>query len=103
VPFRVAGTSMTFDEPDRDAFPCLDLGYEAGRAGGTATAVLNAADEVAVGAFLDGRIRFVDIAEVVASVLGSHTTRTPRDVEDVADADAEARSLAIEVCDRIAG
>jgi len=69
-PFRIAGITMSFEEPDRESFPCLDLGYEAGRIGGTATAVLNAADEVAVDAFLEGKIRFVDIPEVVSTVLG---------------------------------
>lgn len=97
-PFRIAGTTMDFEDPDRETFPCLDLGYEAGRMGGTATAVLNAADEVAVGAFLEGRIRFVDIADVVSGVLGAHDVRVPRNVEDVAEADAEARAYAVEAC-----
>jgi 1-deoxy-D-xylulose-5-phosphate reductoisomerase len=100
-PFNVAGVSMTFEEPDRDVFPCLDLGYEAGRMGGTATAVLNAADEVAVEEFLTGRIPFVDIARVVTSVLDSHTPVNPRDVEDVAHADAEARAHAREASARL--
>ncbi len=97
-PFAIAGTGMTFEEPDREVFPCLDLGYEAGRMGGTATAVLNAADEVAVGEFLDGRIRFVEISRVVAAVLERHTSRMPVDVEDVAAADEEAREHAAELC-----
>jgi 1-deoxy-D-xylulose-5-phosphate reductoisomerase len=97
-PFRIVGTSMSFEEPDREAFPCLDLGYEAGRIGGTATAVLNAADEVAVEAFLEDRIRFLDIAEVVSTVLGRHDATMPRDVEDVAAADSEARAYAAEAC-----
>jgi 1-deoxy-D-xylulose-5-phosphate reductoisomerase len=97
-PFRLDGVSMTFEEPDRGVFPCLDLGYEAGRLGGTATAVLNASDEVAVGAFLDGRIKFLDIARVVTSVLESHIVRDPKSVEDVAHADAEARIRATEAC-----
>jgi 1-deoxy-D-xylulose-5-phosphate reductoisomerase len=97
-PFRIVGTSMSFEEPDREAFPCLDLGYEAGRIGGTATAVLNAADEVAVEAFLEDRIRFLDIAEVVSTVLGRHDATMPRDVEDVAAADSEARAYAAETC-----
>lgn len=97
-PFRIAGTSMSFEEPDREAFPCLDLGYEAGRIGGTATAVLNAADEVAVEAFLEGRIQFLDIPEVVSTALGRHDATIPRDVEDVAAADSEARAYATEAC-----
>ncbi len=96
--FDIAGVTLSFEDPDRETFPCLDLGYEAGRAGGTATAVLNAADEVAVGAFLDGQIRFVDIPEVVGRVLERHVASTPKDVEDIAAADAEARAYATEEC-----
>ncbi|MDK1010780.1 MAG: 1-deoxy-D-xylulose-5-phosphate reductoisomerase [Actinomycetota bacterium] len=98
TPFDPIATTLTFEAPDRAAFPCLDLGYEAGRIGGTATAVLNAADEIAVEAFLAGRIRFVDIAGVVDDVLGRHTAVRPRTVEDVEAADAEARVHASEVC-----
>lgn len=96
-PFNISGVTLTFEEPDRNAFPCLELGYAAGRMGGTATAALNAADEVAVEGFLAGRIRFIDIAKVVSSVLHSHTPTDPRQVEDVAAADAEARIRASEV------
>ena len=96
--FDIAGTTMSFEDPDTEAFPCLGLGYEAGRIGGTATAVLNAADEVAVGAFLDERIHFLDIPEIVAAVLGRHDASLPRDIEDVAAADAEARAYAVEEC-----
>lgn len=99
--FDATGSAMTFEAPDRDAFPCLDLGYAAGRMGGTATAVLNAADEVAVAEFIAGRIRFVDIARVVETVLESHDVSSPRDIEDVSNADAMARTLALEVCSRI--
>jgi 1-deoxy-D-xylulose-5-phosphate reductoisomerase len=98
--FNIAGTTLTFEEPDRAAFPCLDLGYEAGRAGGTATAVLNAADEVAVKSFLEGQIRFVEISDVVAEVLERHEVSVPRDIDDVAHADAEARAYAVEECAR---
>jgi 1-deoxy-D-xylulose-5-phosphate reductoisomerase len=96
--FDIAGTTMSFEEPDRETFPCLDLGYDAGRLGGTATAVLNAADEVAVDAFLAGRIRFVEIPEVVSTVLDRHDVSLPRDVEDVEAADSEARAYAAEEC-----
>jgi 1-deoxy-D-xylulose-5-phosphate reductoisomerase len=96
--FDIAGTTLSFEEPDRETFPCLDLGYEAGRTGGTATAVLNAADEVAVEAFLEGRIRFTDISEVVGRVLARHVASVPRDVEDIAAVDTEARVYADEEC-----
>lgn len=100
-PFNPAGMSLTFEAPDRAAFPCLDLGYEAGRRGGTATAVLNAADEVAVGAFLEGAISFRDIASVVNEVLGAHEAFIPTDLEALRAVDTEARAKAAEACDRI--
>ena len=89
--------TLTFEAPDREAFPCLDLGYDAGRRGGIAPAVLNAADEVAVAAFLDGRIGFTGIAAVVAETLEAVPHRVPGSVEDVLDADAEARRRASDV------
>jgi 1-deoxy-D-xylulose-5-phosphate reductoisomerase len=101
APFSIAGHELTFFEPDLDVFTCLALGYEAGRAGGTATAALNAADEVAVAAFLDGQISFLDIGRVVADVLARHDTFAPVDVEDVIAADGEARAYAAEACGRI--
>lgn len=99
-PFNLAGTDLTFEEPDFEAFPCLALGYEAGRTGGTAPAVLNAADEVAVAAFLSGRIRFGAIAEVVAAALSAHTSEVPRSIEDVLEVDAWARAVANGAVDR---
>jgi 1-deoxy-D-xylulose-5-phosphate reductoisomerase len=101
APFSITGHDLTFFEPDLDVFTCLALGYEAGRAGGTATAALNAADEVAVAAFLDGQIGFLDIGRVVADVLTRHDEFVPLDVEDVAAADSEARAFAAEACGRI--
>jgi len=65
------GTSWTFDEPRNDVFRCLPLAVEAGRAGGAHPVALNAANEVAVGAFLDGKIRFLSIADVIEEVLGA--------------------------------
>ena len=86
----------TFEPVDREVFGALTLAEEAGRAGGVAPAVLNAANEVAVRAFLDERIRFVDITEVVAATLASadRGTGTLRDLQDVVDADAWARDHA---------
>ncbi|MCJ7781396.1 MAG: 1-deoxy-D-xylulose-5-phosphate reductoisomerase, partial [Acidimicrobiia bacterium] len=69
APIDLVGNALTFSAPDRTRFPALDLGYEAGRRGGNGPAVLNAADEVAVAAFLDGRIRFTDIVDVAAGAL----------------------------------
>ncbi len=88
---------LEFEPPDREAFPCLDLAYRAGRTGDLAPAWLNAANEVAVAAFLDGRITWSSIAGVVAATLDRYeaTAGGPeRTVEDVLDADATARRLA---------
>ena len=70
-PFDLIGVDLTFSEPDRSRFPALDLGYAAGRRGGNRPAVLNAADEIAVAAFLDHRIRFTDVVAVVSDALDS--------------------------------
>jgi len=85
---------LDFEAPDREAFTCLELAYEAGRTGGTAPAVLNGANEVAVAAFLDGRLRWLDIAEIIAAVLAEVPIVDPLKVEDVLEADAAARALA---------
>ena len=91
---------LDFEPPDRAAFPCLDLAYAAGRAGGTAPAVLSAANEVAVEAFLQGRIAWSAIAPTVESALQAHSPEAPRDIDDVLSADAEGRRLASEVLAR---
>jgi 1-deoxy-D-xylulose-5-phosphate reductoisomerase len=88
---------LTFAEPDLDTFACLRLAREAGEAGGTAPCVLNAADEVAVGAFLDGRIPFTAIAEVVERTLEAVPATTPSHFDDLYAADAEARERAREL------
>ena len=88
---------LDFADPDRQAFPCLDLAYAAGRSGGTAPAALSAANEVAVDAFLAGRIAWVDIARVVETVLSNHNGADDPDLEAVLDADSWARAAATEV------
>ena len=85
---------LDFEEPDRAAFPCLELAYRAGRAGGTTPACLNGANEVAVDAFLNHRIRWVDIPGVIADALDDYTPVTPGTVDDVLDADRVGRDLA---------
>jgi 1-deoxy-D-xylulose-5-phosphate reductoisomerase len=84
---------------DHEAFPAVSLAREAGARGGTAPAVYNAANEVAVGAFLEGRLPFVRIVEVIADVLAAHDVRskTPLTVTDVLAADGWARSRAEEI------
>jgi 1-deoxy-D-xylulose-5-phosphate reductoisomerase len=89
---------LTFEEPDDDAFPCLRLAREAGEAEGTAPCVLNAADEVAVAAFLDGAIPFTAIAEVVAETLAAVPAIVPTHFDDLYAADEEARARARELC-----
>jgi 1-deoxy-D-xylulose-5-phosphate reductoisomerase len=93
---------LTFEEPDLDAFPCLRLAREAGEAGGTAPCVLNAADEVAVAAFLDGSIPFTAIPEVVADTLAAVPQAPPSHFEDLYAADADARERARELCSGVA-
>ena len=90
---------LDFSPPDRATFRCLDLAYTAGRIGATAPAWLNAANEVAVAAFLDGRLRWSDIPSVIETVLARHpgSNDVPTCVDDVIQADRRARSLATEV------
>ncbi len=85
---------LDFAEPDREAFPCLGLAYAAIEAGGTAPAVLNAANEVAVAAFLNGSIGFLDIANTVNDTLNSIPLSSAESLAAVLAADAEARAHA---------
>lgn len=85
---------MTFFEPDQKRFPLLGLAYEALRRGGTAPAVLNAANEIAVAAFLDRSIPFDRIPEIVRSTLDRHTPRPHPDLGDLIEADRWARDTA---------
>ncbi len=86
-----AAGELTFEQPDLETFACLALALEAGRAGGTAPCVLNAADEVAVGAFLDGRIGFTAIPEVIERVLDEMPPLPLTHFDDLFSVDAEAR------------
>ena len=85
---------LTFCKPDHDRFPCLNLGYESLRVGGTMPAAMNAANEVAVDAFLNGGIRFVDIAEVIRSTMEAHTNRDLTCLDDALKTDRWAREKA---------
>jgi 1-deoxy-D-xylulose-5-phosphate reductoisomerase len=85
---------LDFQPPDRKVFACLDLAEEAGRTGGLAPAWLNAGNEVAVAAFLAGRIGWGAIAEVVADTLASHDGAPAAEAQDVIDADRRARERA---------
>lgn len=85
---------LTFERPDLKRFPCLGLAYEALALGGTAPAILNAANEIAVEAFLAGRLPFTAIAAVIAQALESIPSVAAADIATVLDADARARRVA---------
>jgi 1-deoxy-D-xylulose-5-phosphate reductoisomerase len=95
-----AGT-LEFEPPDEDTFPALRLAREAAAAGGTAPCVMNAADEVAVHAFLDGRLEFTGIAEVIQRVLEELPAQPVRHFADLYRADAEARDRARKLVERV--
>jgi 1-deoxy-D-xylulose-5-phosphate reductoisomerase len=98
-----APLALTFEPPDLDAFPCLALAYEAGRLGGTAPAWLNAADEVAVEAFLAGGLSWQGIARVVSMTLERYDGAPCTDVEALLRADGVARAAASGIIDTMAG
>jgi 1-deoxy-D-xylulose-5-phosphate reductoisomerase len=83
--------SLTFEEPDLQRFPCLKLAYAAIAAGGVAPAVLNAANEIAVEAFLAGKIPFLTIPVLIEAVLDRHEPQTPVHLDDILHADRFAR------------
>ncbi|NEQ33165.1 MAG: 1-deoxy-D-xylulose-5-phosphate reductoisomerase [Leptolyngbya sp. SIO4C5] len=90
----VKAGDLTFRHPDHQKYPCMDLAYAAGRAGGSMTAVLNAANEQAVSLFLDEKIRFLDIPHLIEQVCDRHQTQNPASptLEDILEADRWARS-----------
>ena len=93
--------SLTFEAPDEDAFPCLRLSREAATAGGTAPCVLNAANEIAVHAFLEGRLPFLGIAEIIEGALARLGAEPGRAFETLAEADREARDVAAELVEKV--
>lgn len=88
---------LDFEAPDRATFRCLELAYAAGRVGGTAPAVLSAANEVIVEAFLEGRLSWSAIADTLEVVMDRHVVSVPHGIDEVLAADAEGRRLAREV------
>jgi 1-deoxy-D-xylulose-5-phosphate reductoisomerase len=92
---------LDFEEPDLVNFPCLGLAYEAARVGLDAPVVLNASNEVAVQAFLDGRIGFTQIAEVVADTMGHAIFKEPDSLSGVQESDKEARAISAEIILRV--
>lgn len=89
--------ALTFEPVDYGKFECLGLATEAARVGGTLAVVMNAADEVAVDAFLQGRIGFLDIAQVVRHTMERHSPRAAPSIDEIVAVDAEARQVAAEV------
>lgn len=91
---------LDFMAPDLERFPCLHLAYAALKAGGTAPAILNAANEIAVDAFLTKRIGFMDISALIASVLDASLVTQVTSIEQISAVDAQARSLAHQWLDK---
>ena len=87
----VAMSRAEFYHPEVKRYPCLSLAYQALKIGGTATTILNAANEVAVALFLSGKLRFDQIARVVAEVLDKMPTQSASDLDTIIEADREAR------------
>jgi 1-deoxy-D-xylulose-5-phosphate reductoisomerase len=92
--FKVA--QLNFEAPDFARFPCLSLAYQALKAGGTAPAILNAANEVAVAAFLDERLPFTEIPQLIEHALERVAVRAVNSLDDVLAADAQAREVAMD-------
>ena len=92
---------LDFEPPDMGKFPCLGLAYEAAEAGGAKTVALNAADEVAVAAFLNGSIRFIEIPAIIKMVLAETKIGKLESIKEVLAADAEARGVAREKVEQL--
>jgi 1-deoxy-D-xylulose-5-phosphate reductoisomerase len=90
-------SALQFSEPDFDRFPCLALAFEAAKVGGTAPAILNAANEVAVAAFLDQRLPYLQIASVVRETLSAIQSVPASSIEIVLSADAQARQVSAQL------
>ncbi|MFZ0612390.1 MAG: 1-deoxy-D-xylulose-5-phosphate reductoisomerase [Desulfobacterales bacterium] len=101
LPDFSAGTALTFQKPDVDKFPCLALAFRAGESGGTLPAVMNAANEVVVQAFLNGRIGFTRIPQVIGAVMDRHATIDKPDLAALREADRWARKAAGERIDAL--
>jgi 1-deoxy-D-xylulose-5-phosphate reductoisomerase len=95
APLDLTSLTLAFEAPDTETFPMLKLAREAGERGGTFPCVFNAANEAAVAAFLDGKLRFLDIAEVVADALARADGAPARDVSDLMEVDRAARATPV--------
>jgi len=93
--------NLEFHNPDINKFPCLGLAYEAGICGGTAPVVLNAADEVAVSAFMENKIRFIDLPKIMEQILILHNSINNPSLDDILQADLWARRETKKIIERI--
>jgi 1-deoxy-D-xylulose-5-phosphate reductoisomerase len=93
--------NLNFSEPDFNRFPCLALAFEAAKAGGTAPAILNAANEVAVAAFLEQRLPYLQIAGVVRETLSAIQSVSAGSIDIVLGADAQARQVAAQLVSKL--
>jgi 1-deoxy-D-xylulose-5-phosphate reductoisomerase len=100
-PLDLTSLTLTFEAPDLETFPLLALARAAGERGGTAPCAFNAANEVGVAAFLEGRLPFLGIADVVADAVAAADTAPARDLDELVEADAAARRLAEQGVSRI--
>jgi 1-deoxy-D-xylulose-5-phosphate reductoisomerase len=89
---------MTFFEPDLDRFQCLQLAFDALHTGGTMPAALNAANEVAVERFLNGKISFLQMPETIRRTMEHHSSKSHPTLDDIIEADSSARSFAKSIC-----
>lgn len=101
LPDFTGNTALTFQQPDLEKFPCLDLALRACEIGGTLPAVLNAANEVAVNAFLDQLISFLDIAKVITNTMENHHVVCKPIFSDIIAADRWARQQAEEIINEL--
>lgn len=97
----ITSAALTFEQPDEAAFPCLKLARQAFEAGGTAPALLNAANEVAVAAFLEDRIRFTEIPQVISQVLDLSSIHAANDLEFLLSEDQRANQLAVSIIQKL--
>lgn len=96
-----AVSALHFEAPDLERFPCIGLAYRALEAGGTLPAAMNAANEEAVNAFIDGRVCLTEIPQIIEAVMNSHANEPVRDIETVLSADRAARVLALAEIERM--
>lgn len=93
--------ALTFSKPDSEKFPCLSYAYHAMETGGTAPCVLNAANEVAVQAFLENRIGFTDISVIIRKTIDDHQVASPHNLDDVLEADRWGKERADKIAKEI--